>query len=429
MAVNERTLKSANRLDRQKIDSTPRKLKIPQLATILVLLFFNTQLLDNLPAIGPLTPTMLMELLAFFMVMPWLPDYLRNLDARDKFLFFVGACMFALGLVNFSGEKGLTHQKNIFTSMYAYFFVVCFFSNRPEYDVWLKRLYLFPAFATIYSIGSNVFSTVGTINLDTRIGDNYSAAYLTLIVPICWVQFQRERGLFRFLNFIVLIATPIVLVVTASRTSFVILAVVTIAMLFVKTPGKKSLIFMISILVFLTLFFLLPRQSVFTSRVATLQDPFAALNVDRISLWKAALLSIKEHPLLGGNFRANVQRLVLEAAPDSNYARHIMYGVASGNFGVHNGYLAVVVDFGIIVGFLYLGFFFSLGKSLFRTQHAIRDEANRIFLIAGLISLIGYAISSLAYHNYMGQNYFIIWAILQCSIKNSRLKEGIQVAK
>ncbi|MBI5965719.1 MAG: O-antigen ligase family protein [Chloroflexi bacterium] len=426
MSIYKHTLRSERRLDQQKDISAPRKLKLPQIVTIIIIFFFNTQLLEYVPLkIGPLTQTILMELIAFALILPSIHKDDRILDTRDKSLFFVGFFMFVLAFINLSGSKGETQQKTIFTSLYVYFFVVYFFSGRPEYGSWLRRLHLFPALATIYLISTDIFSVYGMINFDVRIRDNYAACYLAVIVPICWVQFQRERGLFRFLNLIVIGATPLVFVVTASRTAFIVFLVVTILTMITEKTAKRTIILVVLLLILLTLFFLLPEQSVFISRIFTLRNPIAELGVDRVALWKAAILSIKEHPIFGGDFRANVLRLVLEAAPESNYANHIFYGVAGGNFGVHNGYLAVMVDFGIIVAFLYFRFFLLLGKALFHTRQKIQNKVNRSFLIAGLITLIGYAVANIAFHIYIGQNFFILWAMLQCSIKNSLLEEAV----
>jgi O-antigen ligase len=421
------TLKLENRLDRQQNNFVPKKLKPPQLVTIIVLFFINFQLLEYLPfKIGPLTLTMLMELIAFVVIFPWIRFYARNLDKRDKQLFFVGSCMFGLSFINLSGVKGESQQKIIFISLYVYFFVVCFFSGRPEYGIWLRRLHLIPALAIIYTISADVFSTYNAISFESRIRDNHAACYLAIILPICWTQFQRDRGFFRSLNIFVMGATVLVLVLTASRTAFIVFLVVTTLMLIAEKPAKKVVISATLLLVLLTIFNMFPQQSTLISRISSLRDPIAELEVDRVGLWKAAILSIKENPLFGGNFRANVIRLILEAAPESNYARHIIYDVAGGNFGVHNGYLAVMVDFGIIVAFLYFGFFFSLGKALIRTRQRIRDEANRSLLFAGFVSLIGYAVASIALHFYIGQNFFIIWAMLQCTITNSLLLEKKQ---
>lgn len=428
MSMDERTLKSSHKLGQPKKDFVSQKLKLPQLVAIIVLIFLNTQILQYLPLqIGPLTQSMLMELIAVALVLPWIFTYARNLDNRDKYLFLVGSCMFFLGLINLTGIKGVSQQRIIFISFYAYFFIVCFFSGHPEFGGWLRRLHLFPALAIIYMIGSAVFSPSGWIDFESRIGGNETASYLAFILPICWVQFQRERGLFQLLNLFIIGASPLAILVTASRTALVVFIVVAILMIIAEKAAKRAIILVVFFLLLLSLFFLLPKQSVFRTRISSLQDPVGALKVDRIALWKAAILSIKEHPLFGGNFRSNVQRLVLEAAPDSNYARHITYDIAGGNFGVHNGFLAVMVDFGIPVALLYFGFFISLGKALFHSGKRIQNRANRSLLFAGLTSLIGYAVANITLHIYVGQEYFVLWAMLQSSIKNSLLEEETEV--
>jgi len=361
--------------------------------------------------------------IVFVAVLPWIRYYARNLDGHDKYLLFVGFCMFVLSLVNLFGTIGEIEIKLIFTSIYSYFFIVCFFSGRPENEIWLKRLHLIPAFATIYEIGSYIFTVYGKIDIESRIGANHSASYLAIILPICWVQLQRERGFFRLLNILVVGATLGIVVISASRTAFVILLFVTILMIIAEKPAKRVSIVVASFLILLSLFFLVSEQSEFMSRMFSLRNPITALEVDRIALWKAAILSIKENPIFGGIFRGNVLRLVLKAAPESNYARHIQYQVAGGNYGVHNGYLTVLVNFGVIVAFLYFRFFISWGKAIHHSRQRILVMENRQFLAAGIISLLGYAVANIALHIYIGQQFFIIWAMLQSSMKNSLMVE------
>jgi len=265
------------------------------------------------------------------------------------------------------------------------------------------------------------------MDFEVRIRANHAASYLVMILPICLVQFRRDHGVFRLLNLFIVASTFLILIVTASRTAFICLLIITMLMIIVEKPETKVTIVIASLLIGLTLYISLPAQSEFKSRISTLSTPFSVLSVDRLALWKAAILSIKENPFFGGDFRANVHRLVVEAAPWSNYARHISYNVSGGQFGVHNGYLAVIVYFGIIVAALYFSFFYSLGHAVLNARRKIRDNVNREFLSAGLISLFGYGVINITLHTYMGLEFFIIWAILNSSVKNALLEEELNL--
>ncbi len=422
------TLEPTRVFDHGSNHAIGRKLKIGQRLTILALIALNFQLLDFIPIrIGPLSSTMILELSVFVYLFPLIRIYARSLDRRDKYILIVCLCMFVLSQINLTGKFGENVFKNVFKSMYVYFMIICFFSGRPEYGNWLRRLHLIPALAMVYAyFVNNVFSLNAGIDLSERIGGNDMPSYLMMLFPICIVQFKREHGLFKLLNLFVIGFGFLALIFSASRGGFIILLTVSVLIIFTqKIRGKKQLV-IISMLALFALYVFLPQQNQFKVRVSTLNDPLSALNTERIPLWKAALLSIKENPLIGGNFRANVHRLVLEAAPDSNYARHILYAVAGGNFGVHNGYLAVLVHFGIIVGILYFIFFLSLGRAVLNTKRKIRDNANRAFLSACFISLCGYAVMNISFHSYIGMGFFVIWAMFQCSIKNALLEEKLK---
>lgn len=427
MSGVEHTLGHTNRLSPQNWQTMQGKLRLPQKLTILLLIIFNTRIIDNLPInIGPLTPVMLMELIIFILAFPWIRFYMKNIDKRDKLLLFVGLCMFGLSLINLTGHMGNTQFKYIFTSMYAYIFIVIFFSNQPKYDIWLRRLHIIPVLAALFLMIQTTFLNYGGISSLQKIGANHAAAYIAMILPICWVQIKHERFVFRLLNLLIMVSFPVMLLISASRTAFLIFLIVSILIIYIEKLTNRIRLSVILILMLFSILFMVPKQSVFLERIASLKSPVSALKVDRTPLWAAAIYSIKENIFLGGDFRANVHRLVLEAAPESNYASHIRLGATSLQAGVHNGHLAVFVYYGIIVGFLYYWFFFSVGKALIKTRKMIINEKNRKFLAAGFISLIGYAIANITLHMYIGQIFFIVWAVLQVSIKNSLLIEGKQ---
>lgn len=402
-----------------------RRLGLPQMLTILLLFFFNSQILTYIPIkIGPLTPTIIIEIGVFFAVAPWLNTSLRNLGKRDYLLLLVGLCMVVLSLINLSGSFGEALFKRIVVSLYVYFMIVTFFSGHPEYRILLNRFHLFPAVAMLYNILSKFFGNYGITEVfDAQIGANQSAIFLVVILPICWAQVQHERGFFKFLNQFVIAGAFLSIALTGSRTALVVLFVVSTLKMLLE--GSQTWLIILLILMFFFVFFL-PEQNSFKSRIMTLQNPTAALRVERFPLWKAALKYIGENPLMGGNFRSNVHRLVLEVAPSSNYARHIIALENWWNMGIHNGYLAVAAYFGIIVAFFYFRFYFSLGRDLLDTRKKITSETNHRLLTLGFISLIGYAVANISHHVYIGQHFFTIWAILQSSLKNAMIEEETQ---
>ena len=405
-------------------------MNLQQILTIIVLFIFNFQLLDNIPIkIGPLTSTMIFEIAVFILILPSLRSYAHNLGRRGKYILLVCFCMLVLSYINLSSKMLNIMPGLIFSSMYAYFMIVCFFSGGPEYGIWLRRLHLIPAYGIICHFAINIPDLYSGFDLTTRVAGNQGVSTLMLILPICWTQFRREQMLFRFLNLFAIGSAFVMLIVTASRTAFLCLLTVSILIIIMEKPGAKIKVLMVSLLVALAVYIILPAESEFKIRITSLLNPISAFEVDRLSLWKAAILSITENPLLGGDFRSNVFRLVSEVAPESNYARHIFFNVAGGNFGTHNGYLATAVDFGIIVAFLYFCFHFFLGRDMLITRRKIRDEANQRFLTTGIISLGAYAILNLTLHAYIGLDFFIIWAVLQCSVNNALLEEELEASQ
>ena len=80
---------------------------------------------------------------------------------------------------------------------------------------------IIPALTTISNIGLLFLPAFGSLWYETRTGGNLSAGYLAMLFPLCWMQYQRERGIFRTLNLVVMAVTPLVIIVTASRTALV----------------------------------------------------------------------------------------------------------------------------------------------------------------------------------------------------------------
>jgi hypothetical protein len=408
----------------QHRDTVKEKLELPQKLAILVLFLFNSKLLTYIPfSVGPVTPTIGFEYLVVLLMVPWLKIYDRKLGARDKYLLVVGACMFVLSLIN-QGIRGEQQYSIIFNSLYVYALIVFSFSGRPDYRRWLRRLHLMPMLGNIYEISLSLLAIFKTSSIiESQVSANKSASYLAMLLPVCWIQFRRERGFFRFLNAFVIVGTMLSIVVTTSRTALVIFAVMMLLMAIVDKTSRWLIVLLVPMALF---FFLLPEQSVFMERMSALRDPVSELSSDRFVFWRIALHFIKQHPLTGGDYRAVVRKLVFEVAPESSYAYYIRHGVIQYSLGIHNGYLAVLVNFGLIVGFLYFGYFFLLGGAIYRIRQFIQGGANRQWLIAGFVVLVGYAIGNIPHHFYLGHDFFTIWAILQASLQNVIVEEDVK---
>jgi len=394
---------------------------------IFVLICFNIDLLSKLPIrVGPVSPTMLMELGVFILLFPWLSVFKHNLDRRDRFLLLVCLTMFILGFHNFSGWYRDRMTKLIFTSMYTYVMVICFFSWRPEFGACLRRLHLIPAYGLMYYATLEIWNVSGQIDLGERLLGNDLISYLAMITPICWVQFKRERGLWRVLNLFALGATVLVEIIVASRGGFICLVAATAFIMYMERPGTRVKIFTIALIMFFGILVYFPDNSAIKKSISSLKNPVVQLKVSRTPLWKSAIQSIKENPFLGGNFREDVFRLVLMVAPESRYGKRIRRGSAIWASAVHNGYLAVAADYGIIVAFLYIGFFVSMYRGLIEVRRMINDENNRKSLLAYMGTLFLYAIWMVPSNNYASPQLFLIWAIMICSMRNAIYEERLR---
>jgi O-antigen ligase len=388
---------------------------------VFVLIVLASQVLSYLPKIpGPLTPTMILELVVFALLLPRLYyGYLRS-NHRSRVLLWVLLSLFVLSFVHISETaRMLLRVKLIFTCVYVFILVACVFQS-PDHAHWLRRLHLIPAYGMILGYVTFIVGLdANALDLSERIGGNDVPTFLAILVPLCWVQLRQERGGFRWLNLLVLIFAGGSVILSASRGGTVCLVVAVLYVVFVLEKAAMRVILISGLLIVLIALggLALGRKIAFLSRVRTVEEPEIALN-SRIPIWKAGAVYTWRHPWFGGDFRAQSRDYIIEVDPGSRMAELVNNGNINYSIAAHNGYLEITANYGLILGFLFWLYFILLARSLYRTAAAIRERPrDSTYLRAGLGCLAVFGIANLSGTNCFMNGSYVLWAMLECYLR------------
>ena len=386
----------------------------PQCLVIGMLILFSSNVLSLVPfSIGPITVTMLVELGVVVALLGPLMVGLRSLDRRAKLFIFVCLCMFVLSLIHLDGIRLVYRIKYIFGSVYVYVLITCIFRG-PGAMPWVRRLHLIPAYAMLTAFSWALFTQL-LFDVRERVGGNDLPTYLAVLLPICWTQCRNEVGAWRVLNGVVVLAAFGVEVLSASRGAAVCLAFASILVFFTDKRSKSKwlpLVIALSLLVGVRAY----EEMAITQRVTEMiAAPKKSLQ-ERLMLWKAATLFTSDHPLLGGDFRGNVGEYVSRVTWGSDAPMRIQRGELSTASGEHNGYLAATAGYGIVVGAFYIAYFLGLGRRLLRALRTMPDEHSRVYLMAGLSTLLVWSVGMIGSHIFLGWHYLLIWGALECAL-------------
>jgi probable O-glycosylation ligase (exosortase A-associated) len=178
------------------------------------------------------------------------------------------------------------------------------------------------------------------------IGDNNDLALaLAITLPLAWFcrdffsQFYIKLGWT-----MIVLAGAAAVIMTRSRGGFLAMSV---GMLCVLIFSKRKMTALLVVLVGMGASIYLVRAS-FVERMSTLTNPLAESSAySRVVLAKAALNMAKDHPLLGVGFgKRNEEELLADYLPPN------LKGM--GNKVLHNTYLQVLVDSGVLALLLFL---------------------------------------------------------------------------
>ncbi len=244
------------------------------------------------------------------------------------------------------------------------------------------------------------------------VGDpNYYALVMAVLVPFALDRFWNERRwVWRLLALAALLACGGAVILTYSRSGFIVLAVVTALSLLTHTPNLRHLI----LVAFAALVLLRLAPARYTDRLASLLPDSRHTPLEDQAIrgrWSEFLVAwrmFQEHPVLGvgyDNYPALYQ----------HYSRQIGLDPRTTERSAHNLYMEILAEMGIV----------GLSVFLFLIGHALRDwfyalqraswvrEPQAAGMIAATgIAVIGYLVGSLFIHDAYQRYFWLLLAML-----------------
>jgi len=250
---------------------------------------------------------------------------------------------------------------------------------------------------------------------------NNFATYLSMYLPLLyvWIKFQKNI-LAKISGFAVLLLGIHLIVFSTSRANMIALAaglIVSYILLLVdwRIGFKKKVILMIGlflgggVLIFLPPVsgFLLQESRQFTQEVMSL---FLNWNQDG-SINIRMLLITKGLEMLKGSYGlgvgpGNAEYLMLQFV-DQTY----------GNFKMHNWWVEVLVDYGVIIWGLYLSFFLKMLWDLFTVFRKTSDLILKLWAEGLLISLVTFSIGVMSNGSMISSPHmWVMYGLVVCVI-------------
>lgn len=395
----------------------PAKLSLNSKFLIFSLFIISFQLLEYVPfSLGPITLTNVLELCLVGLFWRDIVIYLRKRHPRQTMFLVLVSVMTVQMFITFRPDFALARLKMASVSLLFYLLTIVAFHHDVRSTPWVKRLHLILAWGVIFLFfaQSDLISLGDTLSLSERLGGNFPPAYLAMLLPICWVQAQRERGIYRWLNLLTIVGAFGIEILSASRGGFICLVAALVFVALWLKKGKGAIVFLL-VTIAISSSMLSTLDLAVLKRVSSLATPELAIE-GRSDLMKAAVLFIERHPLFGGDFRAVVFSYLLEVSPDSRIGQGIVDGFWDTQSGPHNGYLNAMAEHGIPLGLLFIGYFLWLYRDLFRSSRFVANREDRELLRAACISVLVFAIFMLADHAYWAVSYFVLAATMECYV-------------
>ena len=268
------------------------------------------------------------------------------------------------------------------------------------------------------SPASRVFSILGN--------PDFLGGYLALILPLALILFVshglKGKGLFGAISFFVIL---LCLFLTATRSaliafagSFIFLSIIILLQKGIKTFKKRwAVLFVTALAVFSIMGFSgQGRIKNLFFRFSNLMKP-ETLKMDgaaqyRLDTWRTSILMFKEHPLLGvGTGVFKLQYPLYQAKLRDLFPGTKFYG--SQESRVHNEYLQVLSETGIIGIIVFIGFFVIVFYSGAKYLNKVK-EVKQKGIIIGLLSAIAVILldSIFAFPFHLTSHSVLLWIFI-----------------
>jgi O-antigen ligase len=329
----------------------------------------------------------------------------------------------------------------VYTSTFSYLIAVVYmFTFAILVRNTTQILAIFATFAVgSFLFGIAAFAAFYTSSASERsaglVGDpNFFAVYQVLALPPTLVLAAREKRPGVRLVYLTIVGVILLSVVSSlSRTGLVALSAVIVASLilpwriFFRNPAQK--LTYVVLLIVASSVAVAAGSANFIARAQSILDPGSASGdrgAGRLDLWRAAVRGWEERPWIGlgaSNFQARSLDL-LQTTPGVNTRASYVHAGRE----VHNAYLEELVGLGVIGLALWVtvvlltGWYFG---AAFRRARARGDPLLERISLALLVSLLGFALSSIFLSNQLSRALWILVGLaLALDVMTRRLPLG-----
>ncbi len=343
-----------------------------------------------------------------FTGLSWVLDQAVRLEFSIRFdtqYFWIFGILIAITISGFAAPEIMTSLESLllFVKLAVFYFLIFqIIQTRSQ----LKLAILIIIAATVFSILIGIISQFGLIPIFNSVEQgfrlrgltsqpNVLALHILLIFPFLFLyMFKNHKILNKLLIAVITIFTFFGLLGTFSRSAFLCLIGVGIALLY-SLRRNRWLLFIAAFSFIITLI-LVPE--IIWDRISTLQDPSQDASLRwRAKLFWAAINLFIENPIMGigtGNFVK------------------ISHQFISIHLSTHNTILEIATESGLIGLITFGGFFLVSIKNLFISAQWFEKSKDTDFIIFSqgfLASFVGIILFSLFFSIHI---YFVIWAFL-----------------
>lgn len=264
--------------------------------------------------------------------------------------------MYAIRIVNYTTILRL--MRIVVLIMAAYMFLMIITGN---------AVYLYKRLIWDYSLNSN----------------SLGMAVAQMIVMLLAISFNKEIVQRPIVSYFAIIIMFYILLLTGSRTALLsAVAAVCVTFLYLgmtnRIHGKSMLYVIAPVIILIVLFYVIQNANIAVLKRLTIAAVVETGGTGRTDIWLAAMTNIfPQHPIFGIGFGGNN---VLNA----------LYGIVSKNVGIHNMYISLLVQVGIVGAAGFLGVFFCHFYKIVKSiKLDIRMILPAMMLLAGFINGFG----------------------------------------
>ncbi len=403
-------------------------------------LTFTLPIEELIPGIGTATGTRLLGMAVFG---AW---FLRKIIRRESWLetlktplvlgavVFTGWCFISMLWAGDRGASLLGLMTQIQLILLA--LIIVDVVQSWEKAAWLPRLLVIGGLiAAGFTIDQYFVQGIKRAGDGISGGINFTASSLVSILPFAFYLIRSAtRGIWMFLGLLYIPLGIVAVIVTFSRSSYLLLALVLVihAWLLLRTRSRRIWVFLVGALLIIA-FLVAPKDAV-NERVQSisplLEDWVSSAEDDRLQAdarafhWRVGVEMLKDSPLLGvgyGNF--GVQFLIYQfdvpGTPE----------VFTNQRSPHSSYVGLLTELGPIGLGLFL---FVLGAAYYnliragrRLKAGLKDEqdSNHLYLVQALYYVfIIQILYGWALNTHMNKNF---WLFLGMSVVLNRLSQKI----